>query len=157
MKSPTSRFDLDRSIAFLVYRAHQRALAEYRRALEPAGLTPQQFGLLALLYERDGQRQAELCVRGATDPNTMVGLIDRLTALGLVQRRRDPGDRRAHLIFLTPAGRRTFRRWLPAQRRAGSRCWQALTRAEQQRLRELLLKVLQPKGNKRRGGSSGHG
>jgi len=87
----------------------------------------------------------------------MVGLIDRLTALGLVQRRRDPGDRRAHLIFLTPAGRRTFRRWLPAQRRAGSRCWQALTRAEQQRLRELLLKVLQPKGNKRRGGSSGHG
>ncbi len=138
------KLDLDSSLGFLIYRAHQRALAEFRRTLEPAGLTPQQFGLLTLLHERDGQRQAELCSRGATDPNTMVGLIDRLTALGLVVRRRDPRDRRAHQVFLTPAGRRLFRRLWPRQRRTAQRLWKPLTKTQQSVLRKLLLKRLTP-------------
>jgi len=139
---PEPYVDLDKSLGFLIYRVHQRAMAEFRRTLEPAGLTPQQFGLLALLHERDGQRQAELCARGAIDPNTMVGLIDRLVALGMVERRRDPRDRRAQQIRLTPAGRRRFRQLWPMQRRTARRLWSALTEPEQALLRELLLRVL---------------
>jgi len=49
-------FDLSASVGFLIYKAHQRSFAEFRRLLEPLRLTPAQFGVLALLYERDGQR-----------------------------------------------------------------------------------------------------
>jgi len=136
------QFSLEASLGFLIYRVHQRALALLRRQLEPTGLTPQQFGVLALLHANNDQRQAELCARGATDPNTMVGLVDRLEAMKLVRRRRDPADRRAHLVCLTAAGRRAFYRCLPRYRRAAKRCWMALSGSERQHLRRLLLKVL---------------
>jgi len=141
-KPPPAPFDLESSIGYLLYRAHQRALAEFRRRLEPLRLTPQQFGVLAFLYEQDAQRQAALCERGAMDPNTMVGLVDRLEAVGLVQRGRDHRDRRAHLVRLTDKGRRVFRRCLPLQRRASRRCFGMLSASEQGRLRRLLHKLL---------------
>jgi DNA-binding MarR family transcriptional regulator len=38
-------------------------------------------------------------------PITLARLIDQLDARGLVERRADPDDRRAHRLFLTPAAR----------------------------------------------------
>ena len=140
--SKAEPYDLESSIGFLVYKAHQRAAAEFRRALEPTGLTPPQFGVLALLHGRGGQRQATLCERGAIDPNTMVGIVDRLEAAGLVTRRRDPQDRRAYLVRITPKGRRTFENCIPPRNQAASRSWIALSPAEQNQLRDLLRKVL---------------
>jgi DNA-binding MarR family transcriptional regulator len=140
--SKATPYDLESSIGFLVYKVHQRAAAEFRRALEPTGLTPPQFGVLALLYGRGGQRQAALCERGAVDPNTMVGIVDRLEAAGLVARRRDPRDRRVHLVRITPKGRRTFQNCIPLRNQAANRSWAALSSAEQNQLRVLLRKVL---------------
>ena len=135
-------FDLSASVGFLIYKAHQRSFAEFRRLLEPLRLTPAQFGVLALLYERDGQRQATLCERAAVDPNTMVGILDRLEAAGRVSRDRDPRDRRAYLVRITAAGRRTFERCLPRQRQATARCWVRLSAADLDKLRDLLRKAL---------------
>jgi DNA-binding MarR family transcriptional regulator len=135
-------YDPESSIGFLVYKVHQRAAAEFRRVLERMGLTPPQFGVLALLYGRRGQRQATLSERGAIDPNTMVGIVDRLEAAGLVERRRDPKDRRAYLVRITPKGRRTFENCIPLRNQAASRSWAALSPAEQNQLRDLLRKVL---------------
>jgi DNA-binding MarR family transcriptional regulator len=135
-------YDLESSIGFLVYKAHQQAAAEFRRALEPTGLTPPQFSVLALLYRRSGQRQAALCERGAIDPNTMVGIVDRMETAGLVERRRDPKDRRAYLVGITPKGRRTFRHCMPLRNQAASRSWAALSSLQQNELRDLLRKVL---------------
>jgi DNA-binding MarR family transcriptional regulator len=125
-----------------VYKVHQRAAAEFRRALEPTGLTPPQFGVLALLCRQDSQRQAALCERGAVDPNTMVGIVDRLEAAGLVARRRDPQDRRAYLVRITTRGRRMFESCIPLRNQAAHRSWAALSPVEQNRLRDLLRKVL---------------
>jgi DNA-binding MarR family transcriptional regulator len=135
-------YDLERSIGFLVYKVHQRAAAEFRHALEPTGLTPPQFAVLALLYCQDSQRQAALCERGVVDPNTMVGIVDRLEAAGLVARRRDPQDRRAHLVRITPEGQRTFRDCIRLRNQAANRSWAALSPVEQNQLRDLLRKVL---------------
>ena len=74
------QFDLESSLGFLVYKSHQRSFAELRRRLERLRLTPPQFGVLALLYRADQQTQAALCELGAVDPNTMVGIVDRLEA-----------------------------------------------------------------------------
>ena len=135
-------FDLESSIGFLLHKVHQRAFAEFRHLLEPTELTPPQFGVLALLYRQDGQSQAALCERGAVDPNTMVGIVDRLEAAGLVRRRRDPKDRRAHLVRITAKGRRMFEGCIPLQRRAVERVCRDLSADEQNRLRDLLHKML---------------
>jgi DNA-binding MarR family transcriptional regulator len=140
--SQNQPYDLESSIGFLVYKVHQHAAAEFRRALEPTGLTPPQFGVLALLHGQDSQRQATLCERGAIDPNTMVGIVDRLEAAGLVERRRDPQDRRAYLVRITPKGRRTFKNCIPLQNQAARRSWAALSPVEQNQLRDLLRNVL---------------
>jgi DNA-binding MarR family transcriptional regulator len=135
-------YDLESSIGFLVYKVHQRAAAEFRHALEPTGLTPPQFGVLALLHRQDSQRQAAICERGAVDANTMVGIVDRLETAGLVARRRDPRDRRAYLVRITAKGRRTFENCIPLRNQAASQSWAALSPTEQSQLRDLLRKVL---------------
>jgi DNA-binding MarR family transcriptional regulator len=137
-------YDLESSVGFLVYKVHQRAAAELRRALEHTGLTPPQFAVLALLYGRGAQRQATLCERGVIDPNTMVGIVDRLEAAGLVARRRDPQDRRAYLVRITPKGWRTFESCISVRNQAATRSWAALSPAERNQLRDLLRKVLRP-------------
>jgi DNA-binding MarR family transcriptional regulator len=143
-------YDLESSIGFLLYKAHQRAAAKFRRALEPTALTPPQFSVLALLYGQGGQRQATLCERGAIDPNTMVGIVDRLEAAGLVTRRRDPQDRRAYLVRITTRGRRTFESCIPLRNQAASRSWAALSPVERNQLRDLLRKVLRLPGQRAR-------
>lgn len=150
--NPSQRepYDLESSIGFLVYKAHQRSSAEFRRLLEATGLTPPQFAILALLYGQKGQRQAALCERAAVDPNTMVGIVDRLEAAGLVARHRDPKDRRAYLVRITTKGRRAFRHCLPLRDRAANRSWVALSRAEQDQLRSLLRKALGLAGSRAR-------
>lgn len=140
--SENKPFDLESSLGFLVYRVHQHVAAEFRRALEPVELTPPQFGVLALLHDHSGQRQAALCERSAIDPNTMVGIIDRLEAAGLVERQRDPEDRRAYMVEITPRGKRLLRRCRPLREQASQRSWAALSPGEQNTLRDMLRKVL---------------
>lgn len=52
-----------------------------------------------------GLSQKELAARVGIDGSSLVRLLDILTTKGLIERRQDPGDRRANLLFLTPAGR----------------------------------------------------
>jgi len=68
--------------------------AAVERALAPLGVKQQISRLLDI------------------DPNVMVGVIDDLEEKGLVERRRNPADRRRHVLVLTAAGRRTLRRGL---------------------------------------------
>lgn len=135
-------YRLNDALGFLLYRTHQHAATEFRRALEPVGLTPPQFAVLALLDAQSGQRQAALGERATCDPNTMVGIVDRLEAAGLVERQRDPHDRRAYVVEITTAGRRTFRNCVPRQKAAAKRSWVGLTATEQNQLRDLLQKAL---------------
>ncbi|WP_334176508.1 MarR family transcriptional regulator [Pseudoxanthobacter sp.] len=51
-----------------------------------------------------GLSQKDLAARIGIDGSSLVRLIDLLAARGLVERRHDAADRRANLLFLTPAG-----------------------------------------------------
>ena len=67
-------------------------------------LTPQQLGLLRRLDEPISM-SAFACGM-ACDPSNVTGLVDRVEALGLVERVPDPGDRRVRLLRLTAKGKR---------------------------------------------------
>src|SRR5918994_4581900 len=80
----------------------------YRRATEDVlGMRLKAYLLLSNL--RDGALpQSELCTSMHLDPNNCVLMLNDLEAAGHVERRRDPADRRRHIVVLTPAGRKAL-------------------------------------------------
>lgn len=69
------------------------------------GATRAQWRTLAMLSRNEGINQGRLAELLEVEPITLCRMIDRLEESGLVERRRDPGDRRAWLIFLTDKAR----------------------------------------------------
>jgi MarR family transcriptional regulator, transcriptional regulator for hemolysin len=69
------------------------------------GITRAQWVLLARLDRFEGLKQSELAEMLDLQPITVTRLLDRLCDSGLIERRADPGDRRAKRLFLTPAAR----------------------------------------------------
>jgi DNA-binding MarR family transcriptional regulator len=91
-------------ISFLLGKAYQHVNQAAKQRLAPYGVTPVQFALLNILWTEDGLSGADLSVRLQLDSATITGVIDRLTHLGLVERRPDPYDRRVNRVHLTVQG-----------------------------------------------------
>jgi MarR family transcriptional regulator for hemolysin len=83
------------------------------RALAPLGVSTAQAYPLVLIAQNDGIRQGELAERLDIEGPTLVRMLDQLGALGLVDRRPDPGDQRAKTLHLTPAGEELAKRVEP--------------------------------------------
>lgn len=96
---------LEDCLSFLIGKAQQQVTKASREALASHGVTPVQFAILKVLWERNGLNGAELCARLVLDSATVTGLIDRMEAGGLLERRADPGgDRRMSRVYLTKKG-----------------------------------------------------
>jgi DNA-binding MarR family transcriptional regulator len=91
-------------LSFALGKAYQHIQQDAKRRLAPYGVTPVQYAVLKVLWERDAQSAAELCERLVLDSATMTGLVDRLGQAGLVERRPHVIDRRVNLVCLTEAG-----------------------------------------------------
>src|SRR5436190_18224841 len=88
----------------LGFNAKQHSFDEY----EKAGLSPYHHAILALLDEGVPETQAAIADSLGYDRGTLVGLLDELEERGLVERKRDPEDRRRHVVRLTADGKRTL-------------------------------------------------
>ncbi|MCW3003814.1 MAG: transcriptional regulator, MarR family [Conexibacter sp.] len=78
-------------------------------ALAPLGLRPRHLVALTVLRDHGGGTQQGLAAALQIDRTNLVGLLNDLEATGLIARRRDAGDRRRHLVELTPAGEQRLR------------------------------------------------
>jgi DNA-binding MarR family transcriptional regulator len=67
------------------------------------GLNRPQWRVLSGLHGNDGLTQSELSEKISIARSPLGKIVDRLEALGYVERRDDPDDRRIHRLFLTPA------------------------------------------------------
>ncbi|NKQ58365.1 winged helix-turn-helix transcriptional regulator [Amycolatopsis sp. K13G38] len=72
--------------------------------LTPLGLRPRHLITLTMLRDGGGCSQQTLAGRLEMDGTNVVGLLNDLEKLGLVERRRSPEDRRRHVVELTDAG-----------------------------------------------------
>jgi DNA-binding MarR family transcriptional regulator len=110
---------LDNAMAFWVHRVYQaQRNAMYRAFREKdVELTPEQWGVLVRLWERDGRTQTDLSESTFRDRPTMSRMIDALETAGLVERRATEGDARARLVFLTTRARELKPKLLPVARR----------------------------------------
>jgi DNA-binding MarR family transcriptional regulator len=101
--------------------------------------------LMALSYVRDhdGTPQQELAEALCMDANNVVLLLNELEDLDYVARRRDPHDRRRHLVELTEHGRDALTRAERAQETIEDEVLQALDPSERAILWGLLTRALQ--------------
>jgi DNA-binding MarR family transcriptional regulator len=96
-------------LGFLLAKATQRwndLLQERFRAAGWGEVRPSYGSLLVPLFEQDGLRMGELARRARLSKQTMTAMIRRLERDGLIERRTDPSDARASLIFLSERSRR---------------------------------------------------
>ena len=91
-------------VAFLLVQLGFHLARVFGERLEPLGLEQRQAGMLARLAENDGGSQQAIAELLGVNPTRMVFLTDELEKLGLVERRRNPADRRSHALYLTEAG-----------------------------------------------------
>ena len=82
----------------------------YDSTLKPLGVTRSQAWVIAYLSRKDGMPQSDLANQLDLGKVAVGGLVDRLEATGLVERRADPGDRRIKRIFMTESGRKIVAR-----------------------------------------------
>jgi DNA-binding MarR family transcriptional regulator len=111
-------------------RASRKLTQIYDRLLGTAGLTVNQFGLLAQLYGADvrstGLSMGTIADRLGLDPTTLNRNLKPLHLHGLVKDAIDAADRRVHIIRITEKGRRTLERAMPLWRQAQAQVARAL-------------------------------
>ncbi len=93
--------DLDRSFGFLVNDVARLFGRRFSLNGKRLGLTRAQCRTLSYLARNEGINQAGLADLLEIRPMTLVRQIDRMEDAGWIERRPDPGDRRARLLYLT--------------------------------------------------------
>ena len=90
--------------AFLLAQLGAYAAAQFAQRISELDLTPPQAGLLRLIAWNPGQSQQALARQLGTPASRLVPLVDGLEERGLIERRRDPADRRHYALYLTGDG-----------------------------------------------------
>ncbi|MFF3287173.1 MarR family winged helix-turn-helix transcriptional regulator [Streptomyces sp. NPDC003023] len=123
-------------IGTVVARYHE----EYEQAAAEHALTGAQARVLGLL-SLEPTPMRRMAQKLKCEPSNVTGIVDRLEARGLVERRPDPGDRRVKLAAATAEGRATARRLRESLDFAREPLAQ-LTAVERSVLRDLLKRML---------------
>jgi DNA-binding MarR family transcriptional regulator len=118
--------------------------AVFRRTPESMlGMKLRHFIVVSYLAERDGVPQQFLQDLLGMDANNLVILLNELESLGLAERRRDPTDRRRHIVVLTEQGAEAHQRAETAREAVEDDVLHALDAGERETLRLLLVKALE--------------
>jgi MarR family transcriptional regulator, transcriptional regulator for hemolysin len=90
-----------RNCGFLLKEVTRRYTLRFEVRAREISLTLQQAKVLTRLEKNEGVSQARLAELAEVDAMTMVRILDRMEADGLLERRPDPADRRARCLYLT--------------------------------------------------------
>ena len=88
------------TLGFLLHDSARLMRRDFERRTRALGLTRAQWQTLFHLQRNEGCNQVTLADMLEVEPITLARVIDRLEFAGLVERRADPNDRRARLLFL---------------------------------------------------------
>ncbi len=106
-----------------------------------AGFRPPCLGVLHVVAESGPVSQREISDHLGLDASDVVGVLDILEAAGLVERRRDPDDRRRHTVVLTGPGERAAERLKVLRSEVEARVLAGLDPDERRQLADLLSRA----------------
>jgi DNA-binding MarR family transcriptional regulator len=132
--------------AFLLTQLGAHAARRFAERVAELDLTPPQAGLLRAVARGPGQSQQSLAAHLGTPPTRLVALVDGLEERGVLERRRNPGDRRLHAIHLTPDGEKLLREVGRVAAAHDAAVLAALDDDERAQLRALLVRVAGQQG-----------
>ena len=132
-------YSLEKQIGFLLRRATQRHLSIFGAHI--AELTPTQFAAIAKLASMGSVSQNELGRETAMDGATIKGVIDRLSARGLVVTRPDDTDKRRLLVALSDDGQSLWDIALKQGHRITEETLEPLRDDEREQFLKLLEKI----------------
>ena len=128
-------------IAFLLAQLGAYAADRFGERAAALDFTRPQAGLLRLISREPGQSQQAVARRLGTPPSRLVALVDGLEQRGLIERRRDPGDRRNYALHPTAAGEQAMATLSQASLEHEQAISAPLTEAERAQLSKLLGKL----------------
>ena len=142
-QQPMQRFpeELVASSLFLFKRLGMSAKERSFKAYEELELHPYHHAILAVLDEGSRGTQGAIADALGYDKGQLVGLLDELEDRGLIERQRDPADRRRMLVRMTAAGRRALERVRRLAQRLEDEFLAPLDEKERRQLHTLLLRL----------------
>jgi DNA-binding MarR family transcriptional regulator len=128
---------------FLLAHLGRVAKRRFTDALEPTGLNgPQAFALMQL-RDLGPISQQDLAERLDLDPSKLVALLNELESAGLAERRRDPIDRRRHIVEISATGRKRLAAAELAMAEFEAHFFAGLSDDEREQLQGLLGRLSQ--------------
>jgi DNA-binding MarR family transcriptional regulator len=130
-------------LSFLLKRAYALLEDAIELGLTELNISGREFAVLTLIEAEGPASQQRLADRVGVDRTTMVALIDALEEKELVNRLRDPNNRRAYLLETTKAGHKRLRDALNAVKRAEQEILAPLSSAESATLTRAMQCLIQ--------------
>jgi DNA-binding MarR family transcriptional regulator len=125
----------------LLWRAAARVSVELDRIL-PGSMDIHAYAVLVALADDEPQSQRSLAMVTGVSGTTLTSVAQTLQQDALIERVRNPADRRSYSLTRTAAGRDAVRRWAPHVDRLEERLTAAFAPGEAARLRGLLVRVI---------------
>jgi MarR family transcriptional regulator, transcriptional regulator for hemolysin len=131
----------DARLGFLMHDVSRLRRSVFDDFMKPAGLTRSQWWILAHLSRHDGMIQSDLANMLDIGKAALGGLLDRLEASQLIERRADETDRRVKRIYLTGKGSQAIQEMRVNSHEVSERILQGLDQAARQALADSLAVV----------------
>ena len=132
--------------AYLLVQLGFHLAGRFAEQLAPLDLEPRHFGMLTRLAANEGRSQQAIGELMGLNPTRMVFLVDELEKRGLVERRRNPADRRSHALYLTDQGRAKLREAQQVSARHAGQVGASLTGEQRAQLTALLRQLAEEQG-----------
>jgi len=136
-----TNYDFERSFGYVLLETARLMSKRFDQRARTMGLTRAQCQLLARLAQHEGINQAGLADLLELEPISLARLIDRMEQSGWIERRADPADRRARLLYMTDKARPLFDQVMDVAYAVRAEALEGLESSDRDQLVDLLLHV----------------
>lgn len=134
-------FDPEDTVGFLLWDANRAMNREFSDRIARHGVTLGLWPFLRALWEGDGLTQRELSEKVRMKGPTTVAALNKLEDKGLVRRQGNKNDARKINVFLTPEGRKVYRKVIPEVETVNRQCLSKLSDSEQAAFKEMIRRI----------------
>jgi len=131
------------SVAFLLSQVGIHASRQFAARLAELPLQPPLFRVLNVVDAAEGLSQQAIGEAIQAPPSRMVAIVDELEESGLVERRRQPGDRRVRALYLTDKGREVLAKGRRIAAEHEAELTRGMSAADRKKLVSLLRKIVE--------------